>query len=81
MVDLHVEMTFEERELLKKWKGRLKWKEWLLSIPRLLRDAADAKEREELKLEIARRDLEALTERCQRLQKELEGYERNQPSS
>jgi len=69
MVDLHVEMTIEERELLRKWKGRKKWKEWLLSIPRLLREAADAREIAELKLEKAMRDVKDLEERCQHLQK------------
>ena len=77
MVDLHVEMTIEERELLRKWKGRKKWKEWLLSIPRLLREAADAREIAELKLEKATRDVKDLEERCQHLQKELEKYERD----
>jgi len=71
MVDLHVEMTVEERELLRKWKGRKKWKEWLLSIPRLLREAADAREIAELKLEKATRDVKDLEERCQHLQREL----------
>jgi len=77
MVDLHVEMTVEERALLKKWKGREKWRGWLLSIPRLLREAADARENAELKLEIAMRDKKELEERCQRLQRELEKYERD----
>lgn len=77
MVDLHIEMTVEERELLRTWKGRKKWKEWLLSIPRLLREAADARENAELKLEIARRDIRELEERCQHLQKELGKYERD----
>lgn len=77
MVDLHIEMTVEERELLRKWKGRKKWKEWLLSIPRLLREAADARENAELKLEIARRDIRELEGRCQHLQKELGKYERD----
>ncbi len=76
MVNLHVEMTAEERETLKKWKGRKKWKEWLLSIPRLLREAADAKEIAELKLERATRDIKDLEERCQHLQRELGKYER-----
>jgi len=71
MVSLHVDMTHEERELLRKWKGRQKWKGWLLSIPRLLREAADAREKAELKLEIAKRDIVELEERCQHLQKEL----------
>ena len=77
MVNLHVEMTVEERETLKKWKGRKKWKEWLFSIPRLLREAADAREKAELKLEIAMRDKTELEERCQHLQKELGKYERD----
>ncbi len=77
MVNLHVEMTVEEREILRKWKGRKKWKEWLFSIPRLLREAADAREIAELKLENATRDVKDLEERCQRLQKELEKYERD----
>ena len=77
MVNLHVEMTVEERELLRKWKGRKKWKEWLFSIPRLLREAADAREIAELKLENATRDVKDLEERCQRLQRELEKYERD----
>jgi len=77
MVDLHVEMTVEERELLRKWKGRKKWKEWLLSIPRLLREAADAREIAELKLEKATRDIKDLEERCQHLQRELGKYERD----
>ena len=57
MVNLHVEMTVEERELLRKWKGKKKWKEWLFSIPRLLREAADAREIAELKLEKATREI------------------------
>ena len=77
MVNLHVEMTVEEREILRKWKGRKKWKEWLFSIPRLLREAADAREIAELKLENATRDVKDLEERCQRLQRELEKYERD----
>lgn len=77
MVNLHVEMTVEERELLRKWKGRKKWREWLLSIPRLLREAADAKEIAELKLEKATRGVKDLEERCQHLQGELGKYERD----
>lgn len=80
MVNLHVEMTVEEREILRKWKGRKKWKEWLFSIPRLLREAADAREIAELKLENATRDVKDLEERCQRLQRELEKYERDSTS-
>ncbi len=76
MVNLHVEMTVEERETLKKWKGRKKWKEWLFSIPRLLREAADAREIAELKLEKAMREIKDLEERCQHLQRELGEYER-----
>ena len=75
MVNLHVEMFPEERELLRKWKGRKKWKVWLLSIPQLLRNASDEREKAELKLEIAMRDIKELEERCQRLQKELEEHE------
>lgn len=75
MVNLHVEMFPEERELLRKWKGRQKWKVWLLSIPQLLRNASDEREKAELKLEIAMRDIKELEERCQRLQKELEEHE------
>ncbi|MBA7467573.1 hypothetical protein ES707_02794 [subsurface metagenome] len=77
MVDLHVEMTVEERELLRKWKGKKKWKEWLLSIPQLLREAADAREIAELKLEKATREIKELEERCQHLQRELGENERD----
>ncbi len=77
MVNLHVEMTVEEREILRKWKGRKQWKEWLFSIPRLLREAADAREIAELKLEKAMREVKDLEERCQHLQKELGKYERD----
>jgi len=77
MVNLHVEMTVEEREILRKWKGRKKWKEWLFSIPRLLREAADAREIAELKLEKATREIKDLEERCQHLQRELGKYERD----
>ena len=80
MVNLHVEMTVEEREILRKWKGRKKWREWLFSIPRLLREAADAREIAELKLEKATRDVKDLKERCQHLQKELGKYERDSTS-
>jgi len=77
MVNLHVEMTVEEREILRKWKGKKKWREWLFSIPRLLREAADAREIAELKLEKAMREVKDLEERCQHLQKELGKYERD----
>jgi len=77
MVNLHVEMTPEERERLRRWKSGKKWKEWLLSIPELLRNASDEREKAELRLEIARRDIKELEERCQRLQKELEEHERD----
>lgn len=75
MVNLHVAMFPEERERLRGWKGNKKWKEWLLSIPELLRNASDEREKAELRLEIAMRDIKELEERCQRLQKELEKYE------
>lgn len=73
LVNLHAEMTYEERELLKKWKGRKRWRAWLLSIPQLLREKADKIENLELQLELAERDKRELEERCRRLQEELNG--------
>lgn len=78
---LHVELSPDEKALLVKWRGKLKWKKWLLSIPQRLRDAADAKEKAELRLEIARRDITDLQDRCKRLQKELEECEHQKEGS
>ena len=73
-VNLHAEMTYEERELLKKWKGpRKRWREWLLSIPQLLREKQDKIENLTLKITILKRDKNELEERCRRLQEELDG--------
>ena len=71
LVNLHAEMRRDEREELRKWKGTKHWREWLLSIPQLLRERADKIENLELKLQIAERDKHELEERCRRLQERL----------
>lgn len=73
LVNLHAEMTFEERELLKKWKGKKQWREWLLSIPQLLREKQDKIENLKLKLKLSERDNNDLEARCKRLQERLDG--------
>lgn len=73
-VNLHAEMTHAERETLKKWKGpRKHWREWLLSIPQLLRERQDKIENLQLQIELLKRDKQQLEERCRRLQEELDG--------
>ena len=69
---LHVPMSLEDFALLSKWKGPKKWKPWLLSIPTLLREAADRAEKAELRLQLAERDKSDLEERCRRLQQMVE---------
>ena len=71
LVNLHAEMTHAERELLKKWKGKKQWREWLLSIPQLLREKQDKIENLKLKLNILERDKKEAEERCRRLQERL----------
>ncbi len=71
LVNLHAEMTYAERELLKKWKGKKQWREWLLSIPQLLREKQDKIENLKLKLSILERDKKEAEERCRRLQERL----------
>jgi len=73
LVNLHAEMTREERELLKKWRGRKRWREWLLSIPQLLREKQDEIENLRLKLKLSERDKHDLEIRCKRLQERLDG--------
>ncbi len=71
-VNLHAEMSYAEREELKKWKGpRKHWREWLLSIPQLLRERQDKLENLELRIELLERDKHELEERCRRLQEKL----------
>lgn len=73
LVNLHAEMTYEERALLKKWKGPKQWREWLLSIPQRLREKQDEIENLKLKLKISERDKHDLEARCKRLQERLDG--------
>lgn len=71
LVNLHAEMTHAERETLKRWKGKKQWREWLLSIPQLLREKQDKIENLKLKLSILERDKKEAEERCRRLQERL----------
>lgn len=73
---LHVELTPGEKKILVGFRGSKSWKDWLMSVGQLLRDAADAKEKAELRVELAHRDIKDLQERCKKLQKELEEYDR-----
>jgi len=72
LVNLHVEMTHEERELLKKWRGPKRWRAWLLSVPQLLREKSDKIENLELQLELSERDKNDLETRCKQLQERLD---------